>query len=92
MADNLEFVSEYEYRERPITFKRLMDMMEAGAEPVNNGDGWQVDEFDRLGIRHVRFVEDAVVNQVRAFGNTETLRETRGMRLRLRHGAENRII
>ena len=55
---------------RVIDYRRLMSMMENGAEPYNDGKGWFVTEFDPDGMGETYPVKENVISQVRTFGNT----------------------
>ena|SRR5438552_1903986 len=73
-------------RSPAIDFRKLIDIMNLGMEPINTGQGWTVEVRDIDGFTQRKQVEETVINQVRAFGIASISRTATSISLRLRGG------
>jgi len=79
--------------QRPISFRRLIDLLEQGLEPVNKGKGWTIDVPDPVySIVTKCPIEDGIIAQVRAYGCAEMNVESGGLTLRYKRQRENRMM
>ena len=93
-------ISREDYRDtdvrqvRPITFRRLLELLEMGLEPVNKGGkGWTIDVPDPVySIVTKCPIEDGIIAQVRAYGAAEMNVESGGLTLRYKRQRENRTL
>ena len=107
MSDNItmdpekqeDSISREDYRDtdvrhqRPITFRRLIELLEMGLEPVNHGKGWTIEVPDPVySIVQKCPIEDGIIAQVHAYGVAETNVEGGGLTLRYKHQRENRML
>ncbi len=80
-------------QQRPITFRRLIELLEMGLEPVNKGKGWTIDVPDPVySIIQTCPIEDGIIAQVRAYGVAETNVESGGLTLRYKRQRENHTL
>lgn len=81
-------------QQRPIGFRRLIELLEMGFEPYNKGGkGWMIDVPDPVySIVQKCHIEDAIISQVRAYGVAETNVESGGLTLRYKSQRENKML
>lgn len=85
-SSEIIFDEQYDRDFKPnyIDFRKLMDMMKAGAEAFKKDGKWYVEEYDMFGLLGLRELEEKVVNQVRAYGAASIERTTTGLALKLK--------
>lgn len=85
-SSEIKFDEQYDrdFKEAAIDYRKLIELMKAGAEPKKNGDVWTVEVYDILGSLGHRELEEKVINQVRAYGVASIERTTTGLALKLK--------
>lgn len=73
-----------EVKVRGIDVYSLIELMKAGAEPINKGQGWTVEKYDIDGFREIIPIDEIVINQIRAFGIVGISRNATSQVLKLR--------
>jgi hypothetical protein len=74
-----------------IDYRKLIELMRIGYNPINKGEGWSVVQRDRYDIAHKKPVEDTVISQVKALGIGEVVKESGGLMLKLKRNRDDKF-